>query len=60
VLFLWLWLDMDYLGILVIGVVLGFCLAVSASNSHDKKAAESGFIKLDGAIYKLGKLEKED
>lgn len=51
---------MDYLGILVIGVVMGFCLAVSASNSRDKTAAESGFIKLDGAIYKLTKLEKEE
>jgi len=50
----------DYLGILVIGVVLGFCIAVSASNSHDKKAAESGFTKLDGEIYKLTKLEKEE
>ena len=51
---------MDYLGILVIGVVLGFCIAVSASNSNDKKAAASGFIKLDGEIYKLTKLEKEE
>lgn len=51
---------MDYLGILVIGIVVGFCLAVSASNAHDKKAAEFGFIKLDGAIYKLTKLEKEE
>ena len=51
---------MDYLGIIVIGVVLGFCLAVSASNSHEKRAAESGFIKLDGAIYKLTKLDKEE
>ena len=51
---------MDYLGILVVGVVLGFCVAVSASNSHDKKAAGSGFIKLDGEIYKLTKLEKEE
>jgi hypothetical protein len=52
--------DVDYLGILVIGVVLGFCIAVSGSNSSDKKAAESGYVKLDGEIYRLTKLEKEE
>lgn len=51
---------MDYLGILVIGIVLGFCVAASASNSIDKESAEYGFVKLDGAIYKLTKLEKEE
>ena len=51
---------MDYLGILIVGIVLGFCFAVSASNSIDKKAAEFGYVKLDGAIYKLTKLEKEE
>jgi hypothetical protein len=50
----------DYLGILVIGVVLGFCIAVSASNSSDKKAAASGYVKLDEEIYRLTKLEKEE
>ena len=51
---------MDYLGILFIGAVLGFCTAVSGSNSSDKKAAESGYVKLDGEIYRLTKLEKEE
>ena len=51
---------MDYLGILIVGIVLGFCFAVSASNSSDKKAAEFGYVKLDGAIYKLTKLEQEE
>jgi hypothetical protein len=50
----------DYLGILVIVVVLGFCIAVSGSNSSDKKAAESGHVKLDGEIYRLTRIEKED
>ena len=51
---------MDYLGTLVIGIVVGFCIAVGAISAHDKKAAEFGFIKLDGAIYKLTKPEKEE
>lgn len=51
---------MDYLGTLVIGVVLGFCMAASASNSIDKEAAEFGYVKLDGEIYRLTKLEKEE
>lgn len=51
---------MDYLGILVIGIVVGFCLAVFASMASDRKSAEHGFIKLDGAVYKLTKLEKEE
>ncbi len=51
---------MDYLGILVIGVVFGFCLAACGSIASDKKSAESGFIKLDGEVYKLTKLEKEE
>ena len=52
--------DMDYLGTRVIGIVVGFCIAVGAISAHDKKAAEFGFIKLDGAIYKLTKPEKEE
>lgn len=51
---------MDYIGILAIGVILGFCIAAGASNSIDKEAAESGYVKLDGEIYRLTKLEKEE
>lgn len=51
---------MDYLGIFFVSIVLGVCIAASAVNSSDKKAADSGYIEIDGAIYKLTKLEKED
>lgn len=51
---------MEYLGILVIGVVFGFCLAADGSIASDKESAESGLIKLDGEVYKLTKLEKEE
>lgn len=51
---------MDYLGILVIGVVVGFCLAACASVSSDRKAVESGYIKIDGKMYKIESIFKEE
>ena len=51
---------MDYLGLLVIGVVVGFYLAAFASVSSDRKAVEHGYIKLDGKIYKLESIDKEE
>lgn len=51
---------MDYLGLLVIGVVVGFCLAARASISSDRKSVEHGYIKLDGKIYKIESIFKEE
>lgn len=52
---------MDYVGIFIVGVVFGFVAAACASNSIDKKSAESGFVKLDGKIYRLSEpLEKNN
>ena len=51
---------MDYLGLFVVGVVVGFCLAAYSAAASDSKSVEHGYIKIGGKIYKLEIIDKKE